>query len=150
MKRSELVEICKKYNISSSGTKNTLEKRIEKAKFFEKRLKDIQNSEHFVYDKRKDKVNKSNNVSDKIGLHLLNDNLYIHNTLHFVFDKNTKRVVGKFNNISDKIEPLTKNDLNICQQRNFHYQIPIILKGEIQTHRIKTDIDNDDSDDEEL
>ena len=127
MKRNELVEICKKYNISSSGTKNILEKRIQKAKFFE-----------------------NHSSSSKIVLHPLKGNLYIHNTLHFVFDKNTKRIIGKFNNISDKIEPLTKNDLNICKQRNLEYQMPIILKGEIQTHRIKTDIDNDESDDEEL
>lgn len=125
MKRNDLVEICKKYNISSCGTKHVLEKRIKKVKFFE-----------------------NHSSSSKIVLHPLKNDLFIHNTLHFVFDKNTKRVIGKFNNISNEIEPLSKNDLNICKQRNLDYQMPIILKGEIQTHRIKTEVENDESDEE--
>lgn len=125
MKRSDLVEICKKYNISSSGTKNVLEKRIQKAKFFEK-----------------------HSSSSKTVLYPLEGKLYIEDRINFVFDKNTKRVIGKMNNISNEIEPLSKNDLNICKHRNLDYQMPIILKGEIQTHRIKTEVENDESDEE--
>jgi hypothetical protein len=127
MKRSDLVEICKKYNISASGTKEVLLKRIEKAKFFER-----------------------HSPSTKFILHPLHDDLYIHVSKNLVIDKAKNQVVGKLDNIHDVVQPLTKSDIQVCKELKLDYKMPVSLIGELQTHRIKTDLEFDSDEDDEI
>ena len=125
MKRSELVDICKKYNISTTGTKQVLEQKIKKAKFFE------------------------NHVSTpKIVLHHLKDQEYVHVTKDLVVDKKTNLVIGKLDNVSNTVVPLHKKDIELCKSLRIDYKMPIVLKGEIQTHRVKTELEEDESEEE--
>lgn len=127
MKRTDLIEICKKYKIPSSGTKKVLEKRIEKAKFFERHV-----------------------YNSKIVLHPFDHDMYIHITKNFIVDKNGNEVIGKLDNVSNKIVPLNKNDIQVCKDLRLQYVVPILLVGEVQKHRIKSELEEDDESDEDL
>lgn len=127
MKRSDLVDICKKYNVSSSGTKPVLERRIKKAKFFER----ASSSSKFVVYPLDDKKD-----------------MFAHLKYNLVVDKYSKEVIGKLDNINNTITPLTKIDIELCKELRVPYKNPIVLIGQIQTHRIKTEIEDDESEDD--
>lgn len=124
MKRADLVEVCKKYNLSSSGTKQALEKRIKKAKFFERQVS-----------------------TPKVVLRHFKNDMYIHVTKDLIVDKKSKQVIGKLDNLSNTIVPLQKNDIELCKSLRMEFKLPITMLGEIQTHRIKTELE-EESDDE--
>ena len=125
MKRTDLVEICKKYNLSSSGTKQALEKRIKKAKFFE------------------DKI-----FTPKVVLRHFENDMYVHVTKDLLVDKKSKQVIGKLDNLSNRITPLRKDDIELCKSLRLPFKLPITMVGEIQTHRIKTELEEESEDDE--
>ena len=120
MKRNELIEVCKKRELSTSGTKKDLIKRILK------------------------KENKKENIVDKLDLSLnsviIKKNSfgnYVHSPTKFVFNKDNKSVMGK-EDTEGQIIPLDKNDIDICNKYKFKFIVPEDLNTK------------DDDDDDEI
>jgi len=131
MKKNDLVKICNELKISKSGKKEELINRIIK------------------------KQNRKDNIIDKLNLSLnsivikKNEyNNYVHIPTSFVFNKDTKCVIGK--EIEEgQIVQLNKNDINICNKYKFKYNIPDDLNND--GNESEDDIDDileDDSDGE--
>ena len=133
MKRNELIEVCKKKELSVSGTKKDLIKRILK------------------------KENQKENIVDKLDLSLnsviIKKNSFgnfVHSPTKFVFDKENKSVVGKEDN-HGQILPLTKNDIDICNKYKFKFVVPEDLntKDEDEEEEIVEDSETEEESDEE-
>tara|TARA_Y100000389_G_scaffold45982_1_gene40860 strand:- start:6345 stop:6923 length:579 start_codon:yes stop_codon:yes gene_type:complete len=133
MKRNELIEVCKKRELSTSGTKKDLIKRILK------------------------KENKKENIVDKLDLSLnsviIKKNSfgnYVHSPTRFVFNKDNKSVVGKEDE-EGQILKLDKNDIDICNRYKFKFIVPEDLntKDEDEVEEIIEDSDSEDSEEEE-
>ena len=131
MKKSDLVNICNELKISKSGKKGDLINRIIK------------------------KQNRKDNIIDKLNLSLnsivikKNEyNNYVHIPTSFVFNRDTKCVIGK--EVEEgQIVQLNKNDINICNKYKFKYNIPDDLNND--GNESEDDIDDileDDSDGE--
>lgn len=130
-KLTELRSICKEYNIKSSGTKIDMIKRIKLAEF-----------------------QKSKSFNKKMSLYLYKDNLYKSITSYkkiysFIIKKQSSEIIGKLNNTNNKIEDLEKEDLDYCRFNNLPFLIPVNIKGEYDTHRIRKIVEDDDDDIEE-
>ena len=131
MKKNDLVKICNELKISKSGKKEELINRIIK------------------------KQNRKDNIIDKLNLSLnsivikKNEyNNYVHIPTSFVFNRDTKCVIGK--EVEEgQIVQLNKNDINICNKYKFKYNIPDDLNND--GNESEDDIDDileDDSDGE--
>lgn len=133
MKRNELIEVCKKRELSTSGTKKDLIKRILK------------------------KENKKENIVDKLDLSLnsviIKKNSfgnYVHSPTKFVFNKDNKSVVGKEDE-EGQILQLDKNDIDICNKYKFKFVVPEDLntKDEDEVEEIIEDSDSEEHSEEE-
>jgi len=133
MKRNELIEVCKKRELSTSGTKKDLIKRILK------------------------KENKKENIVDKLDLSLnsviIKKNSfgnYVHSPTKFVFNKDNKSVVGKEED-EGQILQLDKNDIDICNRYKFKYIVPEDLntKDEDEVEEVIEDSDTEEDSEEE-
>lgn len=133
MKRNELIEVCKKRELSVSGTKKDLIKRILK------------------------KENQKENIVDKLDLSLnsviIKKNSfgnYVHSPTKFVFNKENKSVVGKEDD-EGQILPLDKNDIDICNKYKFKFVVPEDLntKDEDEEEEIIEDSDSEEEESEE-
>ena len=138
MKKNDLVKICNELKISKSGKKEELINRIIK------------------------KQNRKDNIIDKLNLSLnsivikKNEyNNYVHIPTSFVFNKDTKCVIGK--EIEEgQIVQLNKNDINICNKYKFKYNIPDDLNNDGNESEddiddiLEEDSDGEVEDDEEV
>lgn len=127
----ELRNICKDFKIKSSGTKSDMIKRIKQHRFHQ---------------------NKSSNK--KMILYPYSNNLYksiesYKKIYSFIIKKSSYEVVGKLNNINNKMENLEKDDLEYCRLNNIPYHIPTNIRGEYDTHRIRIIQEEEDDDFEE-
>ena len=134
MKRNELIEVCKKRELSTSGTKKDLIKRIL------------------------NKENQKENIVDKLDLSLNSVIIkrnsfgnYVHSPTKFVFNKDNKSVIGKEDE-KGQILPLNKNDIDICNKYKFKYIVPEDLNSkddEEEEDIIEESESDEDSDEEE-
>lgn len=130
-KLTELRNLCKEYKIKSGGTKVDMIKRIKKHKF-----------------------HQSQCLNQKMILYPYQDDLYKSITSYkkiysFLIKKSSLEIIGKLNNTNNQMEDLEKEDLEYCRLNNIPYQIPVIIRGEYDTHRIRNIIEEDDDDFEE-
>lgn len=51
---------------------------------------------------------------------------YVHDPTHFVFDKLSRKVIGK-EGTHGEVHDLKRNDIQICRQYKFHYSLPECL-----------------------
>ena len=130
LKRNELVDICKKKDLSTSGTKKDLIKRIIKEQ------------------------NKKENIVEKLDLSLnsviIKKNSfgnYVHSPTKFVFNKDNKSVIGKEDD-EGQIVSLDKNDIDICNKYKFKFVVPEDLnnKDDDDIEEVIEDSDDSDSD----
>jgi hypothetical protein len=133
MKKTELMEMCTELELEINGNKTDLIKRILSDKFDDDNI--IKNLNKSV-----DSIIVSRN---KFGN-------YEHIPTGFVFNQNTKTVIGK--QIDDgSVISLTKIDIESCNQHKFKYNIPTDLGGddEVELDDEFSDEFSDNSDDEE-
>lgn len=73
---------------------------------------------------------------------------YEHPTTHFIFDKNTKEVIGK--QVGDIVEQITAEDIETCRLNSFKYVLPKNLKnGEKQEEVEEEDVEDEEEEEEE-
>jgi hypothetical protein len=130
MKKPELIKICKELGISDKGNKKDLITRIEKKKT------------------RKETIVEKLNVSlNSIIIKKNKFGNYIHSPTKFVFNKNTKSVIGKEDDDGNIIQ-LNTNDINICNRYKFKYVVPDDLNINKDESEEDDEIIDDESEEE--
>ena len=128
--KPDLVEMCKNKGLKTKGTKAEL---IE-----------LLSQDELKVNKPSDSIIKKLVASiPPISIKRNKFNNYEHEETSFVFNNKEKKVYGKQNS-DGSIEPLTKDDINLCNKYKFDYFIPDNLNKESKD-------DNDlDEEEEEL
>jgi len=143
--KPELVALCKKYSIKTSGKKEDLVKRLLNFKENGEQPKPKATTKKAI---PAEKPVLKQSVIPTIQISRNKHGNYEHNETGLVFSKNDKIVIGK--QASDgKILDLTKDDIELCSQYKFRYKMPENLsKGKDMNVKI-AEIDDDDEDDDE-
>lgn len=129
-KLNELRYLCKEFKLKSSGTKKDMIKRLEHYHFLEKKIeKKIIN----VYPYHNDLYRSLQSYQKYYS---------------FLIKKSSGEIIGKLNNQTDTIEDLNKEDLKYCIEFNYPFSIPIYIKGEYDTHRVRNIIEEEEDDEE--
>lgn len=132
MKKPEIEEICKKLMIQTKGfTKGVLIDKINEV-VTEKCANLVPEPEIIPLP-----VKRPVNLFSKTSLVIRKNTYgnYEHSETSFVFDQSTHTVIGKQSDTSEVL-PLTKEDIDVCNQYKFLYDIPYNLdacQGDVQT-----------------
>lgn len=155
MSKNELVVTCKKLNLITKGNKEQLIERIVKSvgnntnfdtKSEPKKTKNKKNKTNFsLIDKIREKVEK--NII-KVSKNRFGN--FTHSETNFIFDKNTKSVIGKQQK-DGTVKSLTGKDIEDCKYYNFSYIVPTDLNDEESkvkySNTLKEELgDNDEKD----
>ncbi len=132
MKLLELKAKCKELGVKSTGTKTLLEKRLRLANFLQNVTQNCHDSVKF---------------RSKTPRQMVQVNSF---QKRYSFLMENQKVIGKLDLFSNKTLPLTKSDVLLCKSMHLNYELPIMLEGSIQTHRIKEVIEEEDSDEDEI
>tara|TARA_Y100001972_G_C7607993_1_gene304745 strand:+ start:63 stop:665 length:603 start_codon:yes stop_codon:yes gene_type:complete len=122
--KKELQEMCIKLDINDKGNKKELIERIQKGK------------KETVVDKIKTVITSIIIKKNKF------DN-YEHEQTGFVFNKTTKCVIGKQSNNGDILQ-LDDDDIEICKQYKFKFNIPENLDCKVVNYEDELDEEDDD------
>jgi len=124
MKVAELKALCKTRGLKVSGKKNDLLERLLGRKVDDKEVKSPvrpkKKSKSFTA-KEKDVVKKVKPPSLKISKNSNGD--YMHNDSKLVFNQETKKVFAKYIE-GEGNQPLTKEDIELCNKFRFAYEMP--------------------------
>ena len=154
MLKPELISLCKKKGISTKGTKNELIALLLKN---ENKSNTKNNSKGDVEEEDLMKEDKKSSILSKLKIQVpviaIRKNQWGNHedpNTNFIFDKVTKKVIGK-QNIDGSINELTKNDIVICHKYKYEYKIPSNLDSNLSLDEEKVDdLDEDDEDDDDL
>jgi len=119
MKVAELKALCKTRGLKVSGKKNDLLERLLGRKVDDKEVPK-KKSKSFTA-KEKDVVKKVKPPSLKISKNSNGD--YMHNDSKLVFNQETKKVFAKYIE-GEGNQPLTKEDIELCNKFRFAYEMP--------------------------
>jgi hypothetical protein len=132
MKKPELVELCKAGGFKSTGTKPELigfifnevaevakVEKVAKVKA-EKPVKIKKESPQPVA--KKSILEKMSTSAPVVSINRNSHGNLEHTDSGFVFDKKTKKVIGKQE--GEEVVPITKDDIDTCNKYRFHYEIP--------------------------
>lgn len=176
--KSELIVLCRKYSLKTTGTKESLMQSLirgenvslkrEKAKNSLQELMD--NSKSKTKNKTKTKTNTKTKCSKpqkrktkkktepkKVISNLMSGkpvisirkNMYgnnIHEDTMLVFDKVSNQVIGK-QDTKGNVQPLTRDDIEICHRENFPYELPENLNTKTDDVYVE-ELDNEEELDE--
>jgi hypothetical protein len=146
MKKPELVELCKAGGFKSTGTKPEL------IGFIFNEVAEIAKVEKVTKKKKESPQPVAKNkilekMSTSAPLVSVNRNSYgnlEHTDSGFVFDKKTKKVIGKQE--GEEVVPITKDDIDTCNKYRFQYEIPESLGIGDEVDKEIEDIDEIDED----
>jgi len=115
MKKEQLQELCLKRGLSSKGVKNVLINRVLGREEKPTKKKTKNNVPNVL-----DKLLKNQKQLDlRRNIH----GRYEHIETQFVFDETTEKVIGK--QLEDgTVAPLKVEDIDICKQYHFSYEVP--------------------------
>lgn len=105
--KNDLLKICKTQNKSANGTKYDLVLRILN-------LEEKMN-------KNRETLEKQPSIILRIEKNSYGN--YVHKDTGLVFDKNTRKVIGKQLE-NGNIRPINRSDIEICQKYKFQYNLP--------------------------
>ena len=145
-KKNELIEMCRNKNLSLTGSKHDLAKRIHGV---------IENSS----------MTRLSFQRPVVLIQRTREGFYVHEPTGLVFDKNSKRVTGRLESVYTEeneedvhqrvVVPLRRQDLQLCQQYKFRAVMPVFLEESFKEgretwyNRTDTDRNSDDEEEEE-
>jgi hypothetical protein len=146
LKKSDLQTLCRENGLKCSGTKEQLlrylsEKKIEGGVSTEKSV-----VEKVSKNSQKEETPVVKKLSSAIPIVSIRRNRYgnhEHSETTLVFDTKTKKAIGKQNS-DGTIEELTEEDIDICNQWKFIYDIPVNLDKKTNLTDVKIDELEDD------
>jgi hypothetical protein len=138
LKKPELQELCKSKNLKSSGTKAELIAVLLSKTF----VKEVNKAKPSV---SSDKKNDASVIEKKvimakptIAIRKNKFGNHTHPETSLVFDEITKKVIGKQNE-NGKIDDLTSEDIDVCNQYNFEFVIPKNLDKKVNLDDVQLD-----------
>ena len=128
--KKDLQEMCKQLSINEKGSKKELIERL-------------------IRGKKETIIDKIQTTITSIIIKKNRFDNYEHEPTSFVFNKNTKCVIGKQSDNGDIIQ-LDDDDFEICKQYKFKFKIPETISTKVVNYEDEDIIeDEDDEDDEE-
>lgn len=138
LKKPELQELCRSKNLKCSGTKAELiavlcgGSEVTKAAPKASSAKVAAKKTETPVEKRISALQQPISIrKNKFGNHT-------HPETSLVFDQNTKKVIGKQNE-NGKIDDLTPEDIDVCNQYNFQFVIPKNLDKKVNLDEVNVD-----------
>ena len=128
LKKTDLVALCKKYNLKTTGKKSVLIERINK----------------------RDKLGKLVQKGKPVSVIQIRKNTfgnYEHLETGFIFNKQEQKVIG-VQNKDGTVQTLTKADLELCNKFKFTYDLPEIL-DEVNVEEEVEELDENEFSEEE-
>ena len=159
--KPELVGLCKKYNVKATGTKNDLLAALREKLFSNKTETEQTTSVTKPSSSTKKTVEPPviKKLSATIPTVAISRNKFgnhEHTETSFIFDKKSKKVIGK-QNPDGSIDELTEDDINLCNKHKFEYVLPNNLDKNVKNNATIDDLDDeeivesdDDLDEDEL
>ena len=143
--KPELVGLCKKYNVKTTGTKTELLNTLREKLFstdatqetkVEPTKKPIKTTETPVIKKLSATIPTVAISRNKFGNHE-------HTETSLIFDKKSKKVIGKQNS-DGSIDELTAEDINLCNKHKFEYILPNNLDKNVKINTTVEELDDDE------
>lgn len=151
--KTELVAHCKQRKLKCSGTKDELISRLTNSggeTTTEKKVEKVEKVESSNTKKTETKASVlSKIVENKIPIRRNQFGNYEHPPTSLVFDKVTKKIIGKQND-NGSVDDLTPEDIDMCNQYSFEYVLPTNLAKKSTLNDVKVeelgdgDIDGDE------
>jgi hypothetical protein len=136
--KAELVAMCKKKGKKCSGTKNELISRLVSKPVIKKKKKEL---------KTPPVIKKINASIPAIQIRKNKFGNYEHVESGLIFNKHTKKVIGKQQSDGQIIE-LSHSDIDLCNKYKFSYNLPENLNKKSTLDDIQIDDLDSDNDDE--
>ena len=131
MKVPELKAMCKKKGLKATGKKEELLALLLKGESGSTQVKTEAKPEKTKSPVTATVVKKLSNANSTIALRKNAHGNHEHPETSFVFDPKTKKVIGKQNENSN-IDPLTEEDIDICNKYKFSYVLPDNLDSNVK------------------
>ena len=161
--KPELVGLCKKYNVKATGTKNDLLASLREKLFSNKPETETEQTTSITKPTSSVKKTVEPPVIKKLATTIptvaISRNKFgnhEHTETSFIFDKKSKKVIGK-QNPDGSIDELTEEDINLCNKHKFEYVLPNNLDKNSKNNATIDELDDeeivesdDDLDEEEL
>ena len=159
--KPELVGLCKKYNVKATGTKNDLLAALREKLFSNKSDTELTTPVTKPTSSVKKTVEPPviKKLSATIPTVAISRNRFgnhEHIETSFIFDKKSKKVIGK-QNTDGSIDELTEEDINLCNKHKFEYVLPNNLDKNAKNNATIDELDDeeivesdDDLDEDEL
>lgn len=145
--KPELFGLCKKYNIKTTGTKNDLLATLREKLFGNKNGLEQTTSVTKTAVKKTVEPPVIKKLTATIPTVAISRNKFgnhEHNETSFIFDKKSKKVIGK-QNPDGSIDELMEGDINLCNKHKFEYVLPNNLDK-----NAKNNVTIDELDEEEI
>jgi len=144
-KKTDLQDLCRKKGVKCSGTKDELVNLLlgnntSSVEAKVKTSKEIEKAPVVLIQLQ----SKIPNISIRRNQHGNHE----HAETSFIFDKKTKKVIGKQNK-NGTIDSLTKNDIEICNKMKFTFELPTNLDKKSDFGHIKVDELDEEFEEEE-
>ena len=157
--KPELVGLCKKYNVKATGTKNDLMAALRDKLFSNKtEVEEIITKPTSSVKKTVEPpvIKKLSVTIPTVAISRNKFGNHEHIETSFIFDKKSKKVIGKQNS-DGSIDELTEGDINLCNKHKFEYVLPNNLDKNTKNNGTIDELDDeeivesdDDLDEEEL
>ena len=154
LKVKELQALCKNKGIKSSGTKKELIERLDEADNMKKEQINAETNKKVVVEQPVFKKVTPKSLTVAIRRNQWGN--HEHPETCLVFDKNTKKVIGKQND-NGSIDDLIQSDIDLCNKYKFEYNIPENLDkksslDDVHVEELEDDeiIESDNNDDDDV
>jgi hypothetical protein len=144
LNKPELVAQCKARGLKTTGTKAELVARLSGEEPEEKKPKEKAAAPKASASKKEPAIVKS--VQTKLEPVKVSKNSFgnhEHSATGLVFDKTTKKVIGK-QNPNGKVDPITDEDIEVCKK----YKLPYSIPENLNNKKMSVAVDEDDGDDD--
>lgn len=146
LSKKELINLCKSKKIKCTGTKEMLIEFLikeENGSSISSKKNPEKAQQKLDFNIKQSSKNPLSKPSE-IKLKKNNEGNYIHSETNFIFDKETKKVIGK--QVGSIVNTLKLDDIENCKKFNFDYDVPLNLDDE----SIPLEDDEEDINDDEL
>ena len=149
LSKTELTSLCKIRGVKTSGTKQEIVERLTGQTLKEDVKKEDPKKKAKSSEPEVKPVLKTiKEFLPTIQLKKNSFGYFEHPDTKFVFDRTTNTVLGK-QNVSGDVDPLTEEDIEMCNKYNFKFKIPENLNND-KTQTVIEGLDDEDMIEEEI
>ena len=140
--KPELVGLCKKYNVKTTGTKTELLNALRE-KLFSNQVNESKIKSPLKKNIETPVVKKLTSVIPTVAISRNKFGNHEHTETSLIFDKKSKKVIGKQNS-DGSIDELIIEDINLCNKHKFEYILPNNLDKNVKVNTTVEELDDDE------